>query len=97
MLLGAALGGVGVTDRLFLLRLSPPEQLGEMLGLYGLAGKFSAVIGPLLFGTIVALLLDSLGKVAYQVAILSLLSLMVVGYFIVRQVPEPAPDVGELG
>ena len=24
-----------------------PEEVGEMLGLYGLAGKFSAVIGPL--------------------------------------------------
>jgi len=86
--LGSGLGGVAVTDRLLLLRLAPPEQVGEMLGLYGLAGKFSAVIGPIAYGTIVALLLGPLGKVAYQVAILSLLVLMVIGFVIVRKVPE---------
>ena len=72
--------GVAVTDRLLLLRLAPPEQVGEMLGLYGLAGKFSAVIGPIAYGSIVALLLGPLGKAAYQIAILSLLVLMVIGF-----------------
>jgi UMF1 family MFS transporter len=86
--LGSGLGGVAVTDRLLLLRLARPEQVGEMLGLYGLAGKFSAVIGPIAYGSIVALLLGPLGKVAYQVAILSLLVLMVIGFAIVRRVPE---------
>ena len=49
-LLGAGLGGVGVVDRLMLLRLAPPERIGEMFGLYGLVGKFSAVVGPILYG-----------------------------------------------
>ncbi|HSM37989.1 MAG TPA: MFS transporter [Candidatus Limnocylindrales bacterium] len=86
--LGSGLGGVAVTDRLLLLRLARPAQVGEMLGLYGLAGKFSAVIGPIAYGTIVGLLLAPLGDVAYQIAILSLLVLMVIGYLIVRGVPE---------
>jgi UMF1 family MFS transporter len=86
--LGSGLGGVAVTDRLLLMRLARPEQVGEMLGLYGLAGKFSAVIGPIAYGSIVALLLGPLGKAAYQVAILSLLVLMVIGFLIVRRVPE---------
>ena len=86
--LGSGLGGVAVTDRLLLLRLARPEQVGEMLGLYGLAGKFSAVIGPIAYGSIVALLLGPLGKAAYQIAILSLLVLMVIGFVIVRRVPE---------
>jgi MFS transporter, UMF1 family len=92
--LGSGLGGVAVTDRLLLLRLARPEQVGEMLGLYGLAGKFSAVVGPIAYGSIVALLLRPLGKPAYQVAILSLLVLMVIGFLIVRRVPEglPRPD-----
>ena len=89
--LGSGLGGVAVTDRLLLLRLAHPEQVGEMLGLYGLAGKFSAVIGPIAYGTIVGLLLEPLGKVAYQIAILSLLALMVIGFVIVRRVPEGTP------
>jgi MFS transporter, UMF1 family len=89
--LGSGLGGVAVTDRLLLLRLARPSQVGEMLGLYGLAGKFSAVIGPVAYGTIVALLLPNIGKTAYQVAILSLLVLMVIGFLIVRGVPEGTP------
>jgi len=85
--LGSGLGGVAVTDRLFLLRLTPPGQVGEMFGLFGLAGKFSAVIGPVSYGLIIFLLLSPLGKAAYQIAILSLLVLMVVGYLVVRGVP----------
>jgi UMF1 family MFS transporter len=94
-ILGSGLGGTAVTDRLLLLRLAPPERVGEMFGLFGLAGKFSAVIGPVVFGVIIFLLVDSLGTVAYQVAILSLLGLMVLGYWIVRGVPEPPPEAGD--
>jgi UMF1 family MFS transporter len=87
--LGSGLGGVAVTDRILLLRLAPPERVGEMFGLYGLAGKFSAVIGPVLYGAIVVALLPSLDKLAYQIAILSLLILMLIGFFVVRTVPMP--------
>jgi UMF1 family MFS transporter len=95
VLLGAALGGVWTSDRVFMLRLSPPDKVGEFFGLYGLAGKFSAVTGPLLYGAIVALLLPSLGTVAYQVAIFSLLGLMAVGFLLLRGVPEPPIEVEE--
>jgi UMF1 family MFS transporter len=87
--LGSGLGGVAVTDRILLLRLAPPERVGEMFGLYGLAGKFSAVIGPVLYGAIVVALLPSLDKLAYQIAILSLLILMLIGFFVVRTLPMP--------
>ncbi|MGH2446112.1 MAG: MFS transporter [Candidatus Limnocylindria bacterium] len=87
-LLGAGLGGIGVVDRLMLLRLSPPACVGEMFGLYGLAGKFSAVIGPIGYGIIVAILLDGLGRGAYQVAIASLFVLLLIGTWILRGVPE---------
>ncbi|MFN2483803.1 MAG: MFS transporter [Candidatus Limnocylindria bacterium] len=92
-ILGSGLGGVGVTDRLLLLRLAPRDRVGEMLGLYGLAGKFSAVVGPFLYGSIVASLLEPLGDRAYQVAILSLLVLMVIGFAIVRRIPDVPVEV----
>ena len=94
-ILGSGLGGTAVTDRLLLLRLTPPARVGEMFGLFGLAGKFSAVIGPIAFGAIVFLLVDQVGRAAYQIAILSLLFLMVIGYWIVRGVPEPPPDAAD--
>jgi UMF1 family MFS transporter len=88
-ILGSGLGGVAVTDRLLLLRLAPQERIGEMFGLFGLVGKLSAVVGPILYGTIVLVLEPSLDRGAYQVAILSLLVLMLVGVWILRPVPEP--------
>ena len=87
-LLGAGLGGVGVVDRLMLLRLTPPSQVGEMFGLYGLVGKFSAVVGPAMYGIIVANLLDILDRGAYQVAVGSLLALLLVGAWVLRGVPD---------
>ena len=95
-LLGAGLGGVGVVDRLMLLRLAPPERIGEMFGLYGLVGKFSAVVGPIVYGAIVASLLGSLGRGAYQVAIASLFVLLVVGIWVLRGVPEGEPENEEV-
>jgi UMF1 family MFS transporter len=87
--LGSGLGGVAVTDRLLLIRMAPRERVGEMFGLFGLVGKLSAVVGPLLYGFIVFLLLEPLGRGAYSVAILSLLALMLVGLWLLRSVPEP--------
>jgi UMF1 family MFS transporter len=93
ILLGSGLGGVWTSDRVFMIRLSPPERIGEFFGLYGLAGKFSAVTGPILYGTIVSVLLDAgWGKAAYQVGILSFLGLMVLGILLLRGVPEPAAE-----
>ena len=92
VLLGSGLGGVWTSDRVYMIRLSPRERLGEFFGLYGLAGKFSAVTGPILYGTIVSVLLDAgWGKGAYQVGILSFLVLMVLGIMLLLGVPEP-PD-----
>ncbi len=49
-ILGSGLGGVTVADRVLMVRLSPPERIGEFFGLYGLVGKGSQVIGTLLYG-----------------------------------------------
>jgi UMF1 family MFS transporter len=92
-LLGSGLGGVWTSDRVLMLRLSPPERIGEFFGLYGLAGKFSAVTGPLLYGLIVKTLLDAgWGDVAYQVGIFSFLILMIIGVLFLRGVPEPPAE-----
>jgi UMF1 family MFS transporter len=97
VLLGAGLGGVWTSDRVFMLRLSPPDKVGEFFGLYGLAGKFSAVTGPVLYGVVVSTLLDAgWGKTAYQAGILSFLVLMFVGVWILRTVPDPGPESGEV-
>jgi MFS transporter, UMF1 family len=97
VLLGAGLGGVWTSDRVFMLRLSPPDRVGEFFGLYGLAGKFSAVTGPVLYGVVVSTLLDAgWGKAAYQAGILSFLVLMFIGFFILRTVPDPGAEPADV-
>ena len=97
LLLGSGLGGVWTSDRVFMLRLSPADRVGEFFGLYGLAGKFSAVTGPILYGSIVSFLLNAgWGKGAYQVGILSFLVLMVVGLVLLRGVPDPGPEPDDI-
>src|SRR4029077_717822 len=81
----------------FMLRLSPPDKIGEFFGLYGIAGKFSAVSGPLLYGVIVSTLLNAgWGSGAYQVGIFSFIILLLIGVWFLRGVPEP-PMVPAIG
>ena len=87
-IVGSGLGGVQVADRVFMLRLSPPARVGEFFGLYGLVGKGSQVVGQVLYGLTVFLLFDTLGDGAYQVAILTLLATMLVGYALIRPVSD---------
>jgi UMF1 family MFS transporter len=96
-ILGSGLGGVQVADRVFLVRLAPPDRLGEFFGLYGLVGKGSQVIGQLAYGAVIWLLFDSLGVGAYQVAVLSLLVTMLIGAWLIRPVSDEWTGSGELG
>ena len=95
-ILGSGLGGVQVADRVFMVRLSPPARVGEFFGIYGLVGKASQVIGQALYGAIVFLLLDSMGTVAYQVAILSLIVTMLIGLWLIRPVSDRWAGSGEV-
>jgi MFS transporter, UMF1 family len=79
---------VQVADRVLMVRLSPPERLGEFFGVYGLVGKASQVIGSVLYGVIVFLFLDTLGNGAYQIAVASLFVTMLVGLWLVWPVRD---------
>ena len=95
-ILGSGLGGVQVSDRVLMMRLAPPAQLGEFFGLYGLVGKGSQVIGQLLYGAILFVFLDTLGNGAYQIAVLSLLVTMLIGVWLVRPVSDRWAGSGEI-
>lgn len=95
--LGSGLGGVQVADRVLMVRLSPPDKIGEFFGIYGLVGKGSQVIGQALYGIILFLLLDSMGKGAYQIAVLSLLVTMLIGLWLVWPVRDDWAGSGETG
>ena len=71
-----------------MIRLSPPDRIGEFFGLYGLVGKGSQVIGTLLYGLILFLFIDRIGIGAYQIAVLSLLVTMIIGVWLVWPVRD---------
>jgi UMF1 family MFS transporter len=95
-ILGSGLGGVQVADRVLLVRLAPPERLGEFFGLYGLVGKGSQVVGQLLYGATILLLFDTLHVGAYQLAVLSLLVTMLIGAWLLRSVSDRWAGSGEV-
>jgi UMF1 family MFS transporter len=96
-ILGSGLGGVQVADRVFMIRLSPPDRVGEFFGIYGLVGKASQLIGQALYVAIIALFLDSLGIGAYQLAVLSLIVTMLIGLWLIWPVSDRWSGSGELG
>ena len=88
-LAGIALGSVWVTARTLMIELTPPERLGEFMGIYNLTGKFSGVIGPLVWG-LTLFLFDpdaGWGKTGYQIAVASLLVLVILGFVLHQRVP----------
>jgi MFS transporter, UMF1 family len=95
-ILGSGLGGVTVADRVLMIRLSPPERIGEFFGLYGLVGKGSQVIGQLLYGAMLFVFLDTIGIGAYQLAVLSLLVTMIIGVWLVWPVRDDWAGSAEL-
>lgn len=52
LLVGFTMGATQSASRAFLAVVSPDAISGRLFGLYAVAGRFSAVLGPLLFGTI---------------------------------------------
>jgi MFS transporter, UMF1 family len=49
---GVALGGIWSADRPLMLRLAPADRIGEFYGLYGMVGRFSAIAGPFIWGSV---------------------------------------------
>lgn len=79
---GLALGGTWAADRPLMLRLTPPDRVGEFYGLYGMVGRFAAVVGPLVWGGVV----DGLGW-GRPAAVLTLLVAIALSAVVLRGVP----------
>ena len=92
-LVGVALGGTWTVSRVMLVALSPPEKLGEFFGLFSLAGKLSAVMGPAITAGLLWAFED-IGSVAYRIAVGSLALVMALGLFFLLRVPDARPEPG---
>ena len=86
--LGLFFGPAQTASRSLMARMAPPEMATEMFGLFALSGKVTAFIGPLLVGTVTAIM-DSQRWGMSTVAIL-----LVIGAAILLTVrpPDRLPD-----
>ena len=97
---GICLGGTWASDRPLMLRLTPPERVGEFYGLYGMVGRFSAVTGPLIWGATTWLTVEKSGMpvlTGEAFAILSLLAMVLIAFAILRRVSDAPRDWAALG
>ncbi len=92
---GVALGGVWAADRPYMLRLTPPNRIGEFYGLYGMVGRFSAITGPLIWAIVTRLTITMMGmspQVGQGIGVLVLLLLIVISYVILQPVSDAPRD-----
>lgn len=90
-LAGFALGGIWAADRPLMLRLTPPDRIGEFYGLYNMVGRFSAVTGPMLWAISTSIAVEYFHLAPHRgqgFSVLLLLTLMLVGYRILRPVKD---------
>jgi UMF1 family MFS transporter len=80
---GVALGATWAADRVYMQRISPPRYLGEFYGLYATVGRFATILGPLLWGLVVAVL-----GWPREVALIALTLLLITGRVILHKVDD---------
>lgn len=81
--IGAAMGASQTGSRALVGRLTPPERTAEFFGLWGLAVRVSAIVGPLSYGTITAFTSGD-----HRRALLSQLVFFILGLALVLTVDE---------
>ena len=80
ILIGLFMGGIQALSRSLYTRIIPPAKSAEFFGFYNMLGKFAAIIGPALMGTI------ALATGSARLGILSILLLFILGAFFLNKV-----------
>ncbi|SFF14280.1 MFS transporter [Nitrosomonas sp. Nm166] len=82
-LIGIALGGAQSAGRALVGQFTPSGRQGEFFGLWGLATKLSAIIGPLTYGGMIYLFEGD-----HRIALLSTLAFFILGLMLLATVNE---------
>lgn len=82
-LIGTALGGAQSAGRALVGQFTPSGRQGEFFGLWGLATKLSAIIGPLTYGGMIYLFGGD-----HRIALLSTLAFFILGLILLAAVNE---------
>ncbi|MBI2407746.1 MAG: MFS transporter [Gemmatimonadetes bacterium] len=97
---GVGMGGVWSADRPLMLRLTPPDRIGEFYGLYGMVGRFSAITGPFIWALVARATIESGWLKPAQgqgVGVIVLMGFILLSYGILRRVTDEKRDWSHLG
>ena len=78
--IGLFQGGIQALSRSLFSRIIPKNKSAEFFGFYNMLGKFAAVLGPALMGSITYYTAEP------RIGILSILILFIFGFFILQKV-----------
>lgn len=88
---GILLGPTQSVARGYLARLAPDDMEGEFFGFFGMAGKFAALVGPVVFGAV------SAWAGTMRAGALALIPMFLLGMIFLLRVPEAPPSGGGAG
>ena len=89
---GVGLGSIQAASRSFMSALIPEGKEAEMFGFYAFCGKSSAILGPLVFGTI-----SRVTGGDQRLAVVAIAGFFVVGGLLLRRVADPLADRSVVG
>lgn len=84
---GISLGATWAVSRALAIRIIPKSRLAEFFGVYGITGKISSLLGPIIWGAII-LFLEPIGLLRYRFAIGCLLAFIILGYLFLERIPD---------
>jgi UMF1 family MFS transporter len=84
---GAGIGGYYAVTRSMMIKLAPPDKLGEYFGFYSTFQRFASITAPLIWGGITFYLKDS-GELKYRVAGMTMVGLLIIGTLVLTKVKE---------
>jgi UMF1 family MFS transporter len=89
MIAGIGMGSSQSTARSMYGQFIPEEKRTEMFGIYALSGKFAAILGPFVYGTVLFLAANLGEAMAHRAAMLSILVVFVIALLILVKVRQP--------
>ena len=87
-LAGTGLGAIQAASRTFMATLIPQGREAEFFGFYALVGKAGAILGPLVFGMVSAMLQGN-----QRAAIITVGFFFVAGLILLQRVPAGGPTI----
>ncbi len=89
MIAGVGMGSSQSTARSMYGQFIPEEKKAEMYGFYALTGKFAAILGPLVYGTVLVAMGGAASPVAHRTAMLTILLFFAIALLLLKWVPQP--------